>query len=229
MAAEALKDTPDEQVSDKEVDEDFFARWRREAKVIGNEEIQRLWGRLLAEEIIQPNSVPFRVLDILKNISSAEAKLFRRLDAYICDTGTLVCDFTNKYYPDGIEFDDYIKLQECGFIVGANNFIAGRSDNRMTVSGGQYFEVNFANMVVAVDTPSDAVIIQGAALTSAGKVAHKICDHDEPSMGAIQYICSVIWNETFNTPDRLLCFRKKVASSNYSQEASIFELHDRNE
>ncbi len=66
VALQVLKDVPDEQVADDDVSADFFARWRREAKVIGDSDLQEVWGRLLAEEIKKPESVSYRTIDVIK-------------------------------------------------------------------------------------------------------------------------------------------------------------------
>ena len=76
ITADILKDTPEEEVADESVDPDWFTRWRREACTVGNPEMRQLWGRILAEEIKSPQTISLKTLDILKNISKADAELF---------------------------------------------------------------------------------------------------------------------------------------------------------
>ena len=76
IAANILKDTPDDQVSEEPVNPDWFARWRREAQVIGDEEMRQLWGRILSEEVKHPRAVSLKTLDVLKNIIAKDAQLF---------------------------------------------------------------------------------------------------------------------------------------------------------
>lgn len=71
-AAENIKDGETE----KEPSQDFINRWRNDAKQIHSEELQNIWGRLMAEEINAPNSISLRTLDMVKNISKEEAELF---------------------------------------------------------------------------------------------------------------------------------------------------------
>ncbi|MGE4310273.1 DUF2806 domain-containing protein [Desulfovibrio sp.] len=76
IAVNILAKTPEEEVSDDPVSPDWFARWRREAQVIGDQELQNLWGRILAEEVKAPQSVSLNTLDVLKNISANDAESF---------------------------------------------------------------------------------------------------------------------------------------------------------
>lgn len=78
-AAENIK----EGETEKEPSQDFINRWRNDAKQIYSEELQNIWGRLMAEEINNPDSVSLRTLDVIKNISKDEAKAFIALLKYI--------------------------------------------------------------------------------------------------------------------------------------------------
>ncbi|QNF18240.1 DUF2806 domain-containing protein [Aeromonas jandaei] len=68
---------------DKEISNDFFNRWRNEAKLIDNEYTQKIWGLILSEEIKSPDSISLRTLDTLKNLSQYEAELFNTMGNYI--------------------------------------------------------------------------------------------------------------------------------------------------
>lgn len=71
-----LADTDDKDISDESVSPDWFARWRREAQGIGDQELQNIWGRILAEEVKKPQSISLRTLDILRNVTAKDAELF---------------------------------------------------------------------------------------------------------------------------------------------------------
>ena len=75
ITADILKDTPDSQVSDEPVNPDWFARWRREACLIGEPEMQVLWGRILAEEVKKPHAISLR-LWIFLGISQLTMRAF---------------------------------------------------------------------------------------------------------------------------------------------------------
>ena len=65
-------------VSEDSVDEDWITRFFRVAEDVTNEDMQNLWSKILADEIEKPNSYSLRTLEVVKNLSSKEAKLFTK-------------------------------------------------------------------------------------------------------------------------------------------------------
>lgn len=73
----------DEEIDD-EIDPYFVNRWSYDAKLINDETLQNLWGRILAQEINEPDSISLRTLDVIKNISRKEADYFMKIIDFIC-------------------------------------------------------------------------------------------------------------------------------------------------
>lgn len=65
-------------VSSEAVDPDWTTRFFSIAENISNEEMQKLWGRILAGEVKNPNSFSLRTLEALKNITKHEAEIFAK-------------------------------------------------------------------------------------------------------------------------------------------------------
>lgn len=70
-AAEQLKNEPP--VDDAPIDDDWMNRFFNIAEDISNEEMQMLWGKILAGEIKRPKSYSLRTLELIKNLSKEEA------------------------------------------------------------------------------------------------------------------------------------------------------------
>lgn len=66
-ATEELRNEPP--VTDEPLDEDWKTRFFNIAGDISNEEMQALWGRILAGEIKQPRSYALRTLELLKKFN----------------------------------------------------------------------------------------------------------------------------------------------------------------
>ncbi len=78
---------------------DWLMRFFDAVGNISNEELQILWGKILANEISRPKSCSLRTLDMIRNMSSEEAKTFSVLCRYIMQSG-------NSYYIDSAGFLD---------------------------------------------------------------------------------------------------------------------------
>ena len=125
IVGQAIEQMP-EQVPDTPVDHDWTARFFDNAKDVSNEEMQKLWAKLLAGEVERSGSVPLRTLDILRNMTQKEAELFARAVNYIfveinaaawmfrTDTGV-------QAFPD-ISVDELSYLTEAGLVMSGQQF-----------------------------------------------------------------------------------------------------------
>ena len=68
-----------EEVSADPVDEDWIARFFSISEDISTEQMQQLWGRILAGEVSKPKSFSLRTLDVLKNITKNEADVVEKV------------------------------------------------------------------------------------------------------------------------------------------------------
>ena len=82
IVGQAIVQMP-KQVPDTPVDHDWAARFFDNAKDVSDEEMQKLWAKLLAGEVERPGSASLRTLDILRNMTQKEAELFKRAVNYI--------------------------------------------------------------------------------------------------------------------------------------------------
>lgn len=79
LAMEELARTPDDKVSDKAVDKDWFSRWRAEARLVTSDELRRMWARILVEEVKEPEAVSLKTLSVLKNLSKTDIEIFKKV------------------------------------------------------------------------------------------------------------------------------------------------------
>jgi uncharacterized repeat protein (TIGR03899 family) len=116
-----------DEISDEPVDRDWISRFFSIAEDVSTEEMQKIWGKILAGEIKKPKSFSLRTLDILKNLSREEAQLFTNIAQYCIRVGAQNCfiyhEHNGEYLKDtfGIRYVDWLRLIEMGVIVGDNN------------------------------------------------------------------------------------------------------------
>ena len=80
-SAAAAELTADESVVDEWPDEDWIARFFSTAQEVSSEQMQELWGRILAGEIRRPGTFSLRTLDFVRNLRKSEADLISKLSA----------------------------------------------------------------------------------------------------------------------------------------------------
>ncbi|HAI1449188.1 TPA: DUF2806 domain-containing protein [Escherichia coli] len=159
--------------SDKEISNDFFNRWRNEAKLIDDEYAQSIWGRVLAEEIQHPETISLRTLDVLKNLSKSEAELFNNMGNYVVFDSSLI---TGSHISE-----PQIKiLTEAGLVIFAGVYRNGTwLRTRLTYKDsepvtGHYLDFNstlFFNNEIQIE---EDINISFIPLTEQGKAIYKI-------------------------------------------------------
>lgn len=79
IAGHAAEELKDKEVSDHNPDPDWIARFFDGAQDVSSEELQKLWGRILAGEVKSPGQTSLRTLSILRNMTQQEAQDFSTL------------------------------------------------------------------------------------------------------------------------------------------------------
>ena len=75
------------QVSEEPIAADWRRKFFLEAENVCEADLQFLWGKVLAGEIVQPGSFGLRTLESLRNLSREDAELFRRACAVAMSDG----------------------------------------------------------------------------------------------------------------------------------------------
>lgn len=136
FAEEEAERIAEDPTSDKTIDPDWFSRWRTAAQDVSGEDLQRLWGRVLAGEAREPGSYSLRTLALLSTLSKDDAELIARAAGYQID-GMLVTGVarpamalgTREFHrslPAGVGpgFEDCLQLQEFGLVEGVGGSLA---------------------------------------------------------------------------------------------------------
>lgn len=106
------------EIQNDPIDIDWATRFFNVAKEISSDEMQHIWGKILAGEIEKPGSFSMRTLDVIRNISQKEAYTFQKIAPFVIQAGdnlflTSESSICNKY---GISFNDLLILDESGLI-----------------------------------------------------------------------------------------------------------------
>lgn len=108
-------------VSDKEVNKDWATRFFNIAEDISDEEMQYLWGKILANEVKQPSSYSLRTLDILRSLTVDEAKMFAKMaELALYNPGEKNCFVFNNtdFFESNLQIGvmNILRLSEAGLL-----------------------------------------------------------------------------------------------------------------
>lgn len=141
----------EETVSEEPVDEDWTTRFFNIVEDVSDEEMQQLWGRILAGEVKQPKSYSLRTLELLRNLSKREAEVFTRASNLVISSWNSPflfrgkeSEFLDKF---NLNFEDKLLLTETGLLQSDTNITRGllqaNVDNLTYFESGKYIIKTF--------------------------------------------------------------------------------------
>jgi hypothetical protein len=193
IAADQLKN--EKEVSEESVNEDWANRFFEYAEDISNEEMQNLWGKILAGEVKRPNSYSLRTLELLKNITKIEAEVFlkfARISITSQNTAFVVNDGSEYLKNEhGISYGDRLLMEEVGLMT-ANDLtfkLRQAASNSRTV-------FVMGDTVVVVDREANVPLqsIPILAFTKSGMELLGLTQHS-PKQEYLDKLASLLKNE----------------------------------
>lgn len=115
-AEQHLKDDP-QQPPESKIEDDWLFRWRDYAGEVSSEQLQIVWGKLLAGELKSPGSYSLRALEFLRNLSPSEAKEIALLSRFVLKD-IVVRSQREILEEEGISFGFLLRMQELGVVSG---------------------------------------------------------------------------------------------------------------
>ena len=134
--------------------------------------MQILWSKILSDEVVKPNSYSLRTLEVLRNLSSNEAKLFSRfvnLSVKISGSFRVIND--DKYLSENnISLEDINLLKELNLI---------NTDLSYSIHPGEKLIIPYYDKVMFVNNGTQNVLsFNIISLTRIGNEIHNLIDKD---------------------------------------------------
>lgn len=108
-----------ENVSPESVNPDWMSRFFDSVENISNEDMQKIWGHILAGEIKCPNTYSYRTLEKLKNMAQQEAECFQLVSSLALRNGRrdFILNDENILNKHKVHFGHILMLEECGLMM----------------------------------------------------------------------------------------------------------------
>lgn len=153
---------------DREIDEDWLFAWRDYAGKVSAEDLQRLWGSVLAGEVKSPGKYSIRTLEFLKTLSKPEADVISKIARYAIDG--IIAREQKQYLDDkGLTFGQLLQMQEMGVVSGVEAL--GLTKAQKTAVEGKFIRALLSNgkaLIVEHDDPAKILSLEAYRLTEVG-------------------------------------------------------------
>lgn len=188
--------TNKDKVSQEPVREDWMARFLNNSQDISEQELQKLWGQILAGEIKRPGSYSLRTLEILRNINKEEALLFARVANFVFINGNMydiLHDNNGALTKFGVQYDDFSYLMEIGVL---------QTDHDMTSTIRPQSLSNIANLffgdkykiVIKFDSSVGKKSLRTYTLSNSGREIYSLLT-TSPNIEYVQTIAASIQSD----------------------------------
>lgn len=167
-AEEKLADDPQEPAARK-MEDDWLYTWRDYAARVSTEELQQLWGGILAGEVKSPGSFSLRTLDFLKSISRSEAENISLLAKFAI--GRWIFRGNKEFLErEGVTFDLLLEMQDLGILSGVESIgISTSWKSSVTTSFNEALRSNGKVLILKHDDPNKVATMPTYMLTAIGR------------------------------------------------------------
>ena len=196
------------------IDQDWMTRFLSAAQDVSDDDLQNLWAKILAGEIIKPKSCSFRTIETLKNMSKDEFDIFLKICPFIC--GEFISEEGNLLGKYGITYGMILSLDECGLI---NSGVLISRDN-IIKKNSVIFSTNKYTLVGTTKTNNYfKTSITVYPLTESGKKLYSLSECDINEGYLFEYIQAlnkrypnVVFNLYDNFTKEIINFRNSTDS-----------------
>lgn len=192
----------------EQVEQDWLCRFREVASNTTTEEVQQLWGRILAGEIKSPGKHSLRTLEFIKNLSQKEAKQIEKLFSFVLNNQFIARSFKGFYDYESdllnskLSFDYLSEMQGLGIISGVESHLSKQYVPEI-IKQVYYYSVWFKEYssrddcyVFTHDDHNKKLIINSCLLTQLGKELYGLC-HVEMDVDYLNYIIKSLEEQGF--------------------------------
>ncbi len=138
----------EEKVSEKPIDQDWTTRFFDIIQDVSDDEMQILWGQILAGEIKQPKSYSLRTLEILRNMTKEEAEIFQKVAQFALLQGGAFLFSSNDVLEElGISYSYIAKLIEIGLLQPGDFVTKNYSSNKTSDSK---FGIKYGDLIIII-------------------------------------------------------------------------------
>lgn len=176
-------------VSEEPVNSDWVTRFFDIVQDISDNEMQTLWGQILAGEIKQPQSYSIRTLEALRNMTKKDAELFQKFAQFVLlqDEAFILRDDLDEF---GITYSDILKLTEIGLIHAGDRAV--KNYNSKDAEERIITIINWDKVIIVkIDAQAPPISIPIRLLTTPGKDLIKLISTNA-NVDYIKKLASVI-------------------------------------
>lgn len=166
LRAEEMLEEDKQEPSSKEVNMDWLFAWHEYAKRTSSEDLQDLWGAVLAGEVKNPGKFSLRTLEFIKTLSQSEAQLIESFFAYVVNEAIFKID-DDFFEKQGLKYSDFLALMNMG-ILTASSTLSVKYRTRVINSFLVMLRVGSSGLLIEHEDPNKEASMKIYGVTDLG-------------------------------------------------------------
>ena len=174
------------------IDVDWLMRFKDAAKNISAEEMQLIWAKILAGEYEKPGSISLRTLDVVRNLSTEEAKMFTKTTSLVFNSsnGCFILSDSSLLKKKGLSHSSILTLDECGLL----EYGGGNLNLNYSIQKRESLLFSYAKRTIRLYNPNELPakgMISVYRLTAAGRDLYSIVENTSSGEIAFSIAASI--------------------------------------
>ncbi len=202
LIAEDILAADQSEPTKENVEADWLTRWRDSAATSSSEQLQDLWGRILAGEIKSPGSYSLRTIEFIKNLTQKEASKIQKIFSYvffdrIIKGAAFGNGITNQQLKDELNFTFLSEMQSLGIISGVESI--GLTSTFTSLKDNKFYYYHLYNkkvMEIEHDDQKKELKLSVILLTPLGNELRSLCPETIDGV-YLDYVIATIKSQGF--------------------------------
>jgi Protein of unknown function (DUF2806) len=165
-----------ENSSPQDVEDDWITNFFDKCRIVSDEDMQRLWSRILAGEANKPGTFSKRTVNLLGDLDKIDAETFARLCGFVFVIGIavpLVFDTLGEVYNrQGINFESLVQMESLGLI--QFDHFSGFKVRKQPKKSTAYYHGRAVELTFPKDADNE-IAVGTVILTRAGRQLLPVC------------------------------------------------------
>ena len=164
----------DKSVRDHRPDPDWTARFFGVVQDISSTDLQEIWARILSGEVREPGTTSLRTLDILKNMTREDARLFEGIAGFAIDD-FIYHESQMGTGDDPFNYGDLLHLKDCG-LLNTGPFLRMKLNLAMGEDGWEGVCQDYVLRIQSEGENREALDVPCITFTRAGRELLRVTD-----------------------------------------------------
>lgn len=200
-SAQGTHDYPDEESETPDIDDGWRMKFTSFAEGVSDDDMRRVWARLLAGEIKAPGSYSFQTMRLLAEMDRTIAEVFRDLSSTVI-AGNAIYVSNVQQWQQGDLYLNTILLQNAG-LIGERAGTSNRELRRDAIGQNFIYGNRYGAVMYSPSAPKK-LYIPIIQLTESGKQLFRLLP-DQDERFVIREICQSLSGQGMN-PSGSFCF-----------------------